>query len=195
MTLTLQGLTSVDANVESWMRETGDAEAQQWVEARLTTRDAYSVAAAAGMHMRLVDRNETIEEILAPDGPVLESVAWAWTLTDEQRETVRDLAIAECDRLGALIEELEAPTSRTGSVWIESLRHLAHSRDDLEGVRAILAEGKTNLVTVLDSVLNALDQDGRKFVASLPSGLLEDDLRLSRISCDPHAWWAELAGL
>ena len=115
---------------------------------------------------------------------------WVRSLEPEQVSTMGRLALAEAERLGEAAGHLERSDPESDA-WRDEWRQLCHRRDDLEGVRVLLAERGAS--QALDSHLAAVDRAGRALRMSAPLARLGPDERLRRARlADPDAWWGWL---
>jgi hypothetical protein len=191
-------LAAIEEPAEGWMRSSRDAWLNAETERTLATPGAWSVCVAAGRHARLVDPaayaapKEIVEAQLR--GEVLEWLAaprrWVRSLEAEQVSTMSRLALAEVDRLREIAADLERSDPGTDA-WRDGWRRLCHARDDVEGIRVLLAErGESR---DLDARVAALDRAGRALRMSAPLARLGRDERLRRaLLADPDAWWGWL---
>jgi hypothetical protein len=197
-TVSLAPLAEVAEPAEGWMRASRDGWLEQEAARTLGAPGAWSVCVTAGRYARLVepaaygDPKETIEAQLR--GESLEWLAsprrWARALDTEQASTMSRLALAEVDRLGEIADDLERSDPETDG-WVDEWRRLCYARDDLEGVRVLLAErGESQ---DLDAHVAALDGTGRSLRMTAPLARLGRDERLRRARlADPDAWWGWL---
>jgi len=188
----------IEEPADGWMRASRDEWLAGEVARTLRTRGPWSVCVAAGEHARLADdaaygepkavveaqmRGESVSGLAAPR-------RWVRSLGAAQVSTMSRLALAEADRLSGIAGTLERADPETDA-WREGWRRLCHSRDDLEGVRVLLAERGAS--GELDARVAALDRAGRSLRASAPLARLGRDERLRRARlADPDAWWGWL---
>jgi hypothetical protein len=194
----LAALAPIEEPADGWMRSSRDAWLEEQAVRTLETRGAWSVCVAAGLHARLADAaafgdpREIVEAQLAGEAPGWLSGPrrWVRSLEPEQVSTMSRLALAEVDRLGALADHLER-ADPLADEWREDWRRLCHARDDLEGVRVLLAERGAS--ADLDAHVAALDRAGQSLRTAAPLARLGRDERLRRASlADPDAWWGWL---
>jgi hypothetical protein len=194
----LAPLAEIAEPADGWMRSSRDGWLQAQAVRTLETRGSWSVCAAAGQHGRLADPaafgdpREMVEAQLEGDAPGWLSAPrrWVRSLEPEQASTMSRLALAEVDRLSELADHLERADPETGD-WLEDWRRLCHARDDLEGVRVLLAE--RGISADVDAHVATLDRAGRSLRVAAPLARLGRDERLRRASLvDPDAWWGWL---
>jgi hypothetical protein len=194
----LAALAAIEEPADGWMRSSRDGWLEQQAVRTLETRGAWSVCVAAGQHARLTDAaafgspREIVEAQLRGEAPRWLSGPrrWARSLEPVQVATMSRLALAEVDRLGELADHLERADPETDE-WREDWRRLCHARDDLEGVRVLLAERGAS--TDLDVHVSTLDRAGRSLRMAAPLARLGPDERLRRAClADPDAWWGWL---
>jgi hypothetical protein len=194
----LAPLADISEPADGWMRASRDGWLAGETARTLRTRGPWSVCVAAGRHARLADdaaygepgalveaqiRGESVSGFAAPR-------RWVRSLAAEQVSTMGRLALAEVDRLRGIASELERADPETDA-WAEDWRRLCHSRDDLEGVRVLLAERGAS--GDLDAQVAALDRAGRSLRMSAPLARLGRDERSRRARlADPDAWWGWL---
>ena len=191
-------LAGIAEPADGWLRSSRDAWLQDEARRTLETPGPWPVCVAAGLHARLADAGvhgdpAAIAEALVR-GEVQPWLAaprrWVRSLAPEQVDTMRRLALDAVDRLGALAAELEGAEPE-GDGWREGWRRLCRSRDDLDGVRVLLAE--RGAARELDAAVGALDRTGRALRMSAPLARLGPDERLRRARlADPDAWWGWL---
>ena len=194
----LAPLAKIAEPADGWMRSSRDGWVAEQAARTLETGGAWSVCVAAGQHARLADAaaygdpKDTVEAQLRGESPgwLAAPRRWARSLAEVQVSTMSRLALAEVDRLGEVADDLERSDPETDA-WREDWRRLCHARDDLEGVRVLLAErGASN---DLDAHVAALDRAGRSLRMAAPLARLGRDERLRRARlADPDAWWGWL---
>jgi len=102
-------------------------------------------------------------------------------LTDDQRRSVLSRCHARLDALWAVIED------RTAEPAV--LQQWARDRDELEGVRLLLA--RAGIGESLEDRLDRFDHEAEVFIADLPLELLDSDDQLQRAALiGPLDWWA-----
>jgi len=118
---------------------------------------------------------------------------WALDWTAAEAAAVEDAAVGDAIRLRTRLEglredvEIEASGGVGDAAWRAELTAVCESRDDLEGVRLLLAARRAG--QRLDSVLTALDRAAGAFVHSLPPlGLSNSRLTRAREIVE-GAWW------
>ncbi len=180
------------------MRSSRDGWLQAQAARTLETRGSWSVCVAAGQHGRLADPaafgdpRAIVEAQLRGDAPGWLSAPrrWVRSLEPEQVSTMSRLALAEVDRLSELADHLERADPEADE-WLEDWRRLCYARDDLEGVRVLLAE--RGVSADVDAHVATLDRAGRSLRVAAPLARLGRDERLRRASlADPDAWWGWL---
>jgi hypothetical protein len=191
----LPALAMLDSSVLAWCREAGDTWLASEVESRLARATPWQAGVCVGMCARLLELTPSETRVAAEmirqgqSHPLIAAPRrWARGLSHDQRSTFERLALAEVDRLFQALEDFEAPDVRDDLDWQAEWREVCHRRDDLEGVRVLLAEAGS--VTTLAEELNDLDVLGRKVAFDIPVASVPDDDRLIRSSTvDAGAWW------
>jgi hypothetical protein len=192
----LEPLAPIESPVSVWLPLIEDASARDLVGERIRTPSSWAYAVSAGIIARLVEPDsgiaarQAVERLLRGEidplmaGPRL----WAQALTDAERHTLRDLALAEVDAIDQEIRDLAEAVHADAPGWPARWISLCHRRDDLEGVRLLLAE--TGAVDALEAALRDVDREGELLRLSTPSSADLIDERARRVGLTaPLAWW------
>ena len=98
-------------------------------------------------------------------------------------------ALAEASALVLDVEDAIADVDARVEGWDDTVRELAHRRDDLEGVLLLLDGAGAG--TAIRSSLAAVDHEGQVLRLAIEPDILDNDERLRRAGLkDPDAWWA-----
>lgn len=196
--LAIAPLAVIEEPADGWMRSSRDGWLEREAVRTLEAGGTWSVCVAAGQHARLADAaafgdpGEIVEAQLKGDAPSWLSGPrrWVRSLAADQVRTMARLALAEVDRLNELADALERGDPEADE-WREDWRRLCHARDDLEGVRVLLAERGAS--SDLEAHVRPLDRAGESLRAAAPLARLGRDERLRRaLLSDPDAWWGWL---
>jgi hypothetical protein len=196
--LSLPPLVAIEEPAEPWMRSSSDAWLHAEASRALASRGAWSVCVAAGMPARASEPgafgspHETVQALLRGESPSWLSGPrrWVRALQPDQVETMKQLALAEVDRLSSLAANLEA-AEPDREEWLAGWRRLCHGRDELEGVRTLLSEVRAS--AELDAHVGPLDRSGAWLRARAPLARLGHDERMRRAQlADADAWWGWL---
>lgn len=191
-------LAAVRAPLSAWATRTSDAWLAAELQQRAATDDSWSHAVGAGMHARF-DRatGATAAERVARllDGEIAENLLlsrrWARALGAAELRTIEDLGLAVAERVGRRLDGLSADLAPREAWWRDELLAACRERDDVEGVRVLLAEaGGAGRIA---AALSDLDEQGGRLIAELPVAVTLIDERLARARLLPGAWWAALA--
>lgn len=186
-------LVRIESPVGEWTATRAEAWLQEEIRGRLAEGGPWQQAVAVGLFARLGWPREParVVEMTLRGKPVPELAAprrWARGLSPDQVRTIRALAAVEIDRLHQVADDLARSMACDDPGWRADLLHLCHDREDLEGVRLLLAEAGAG--EDLMAALDLLDSAGQDLMLGLPVRLREDDERLRRASeLDPEAWW------
>ncbi|MBI4612623.1 MAG: hypothetical protein HY720_03345 [Planctomycetes bacterium] len=186
----------IASDLEEWCARAGDPWLLERVRERLAAGDPLSHAIAAGMAARLLcpppdKRRELFQELRETrrDSVFDRWCEWAEAQSEDAKRGIEGLA---CAAAAILHEELRetADTPRPDQEdWRTTLYRLLRTRDELEGVRALLGSARAD--GRLDRVLARLDEDAWFLVRSLPSwkGPAGDEHLRRALSVCPAAWW------
>jgi len=152
--------------------------------------DTWNTCVAVGLLARMGPMSEfTVDAVLRGETPNGKSRRWAQTLDKNELDTIEDLAFSELEGLHQGLEALDSTIGYKIDDWQDDWVALCHGRDDLEGIRLILSEGRSG--ERFDRALKALDEDCMRVVLSLPRDDLQIDDRMSRVgTLEPTAWWS-----
>ncbi len=190
-------LAGMGAPIAQWCSDCDDTWLAATVQGRAASRDPWNDAVAVGMYHRLYEYSSAdiaqkdVEALLAKRVPDRDAPPLRWLLgvSDEQLRILEDLALAEVDQVHARIAEIAREVSPDSEPWRVDLLDLLHRRDDLEGVRQLLAE--RGRAARINAALTELDAVGSRFVSTTADVEPFDDERLNRAWLrDADAWWA-----
>lgn len=196
--LAIPPVAQIVAPITAWCAACPDVWLVQAVLARAAGGHSWDIAVAAGMLGRLVDTSQPstarrILEAMAAGAvdPTLETIRaprqWMHRLATRELDTIADLAIAKADRLLDLLESIsedaQPPATRIGELFF--------GRDDLEGVRTLLAE--VDRADDIDALLRFLDERATEWVRHLAAARVPQDERLRRVAGgNAWVWWSGL---
>ncbi len=187
--------------LEAWCAPLGDA----WLAGAVADRtratdEPWELVCAAGMVATLAELSNTVRarsaaEALATRKVLLDAVedarAWARRWSDEEFETVRDLALVTVEQLDFRLRDLAEtvnPERSQSSIWIADFIRFCHIRDDLSSVLALTARNREDRLVV--EAVTSLDRRAEPFVQLLDLDHPVDDERLRRVWLgQPDAWW------
>jgi hypothetical protein len=189
----------VASDARAWARATGDP----WVEAEvadaLAREGALAAAIAAGIVARFRPlppareaRRASVESILAgrpePEEAAPER-AWVRALSEEARGAIERLGLAAADLLAGELDALGAEPRENDPAWRAGMAAVFRERDDLEGVRVLLAEAGAG--ASLARALARVDALGRELLRALPrwAGAGKDERLRRAVAINPEGWW------
>jgi hypothetical protein len=185
----------------AWLAACEDVWLAEQVEPLSAAGDPWTAVVAAGMLGRLVAPGSPAQARVWLDaarrGDASESVRgprrWAAALTGADVSRVEAQVLAEAAGLALDVEDAVADADARAEGWEDTVRELAHRRDDLEGVLLLLDAAGAAAAT--RAALAAVDREGLVLRLAIGDEALEDDERLRRAGLkDPDAWWAAHAG-
>lgn len=191
--ITVPSLAEIESPAAEWVAESENAWLRAEVERRLLHHDPWQHAVAVGLFARFAGAEEPARVVASVlrgevDRDLARPRLWARGLSADRVRTIRLLAGAEMDRVHGALDDLERSMACDDPGWFSELLDACRSRDELEGVRLLVAEagGRDEMTLALD----VLDVAGRDLMASLPVRLAMEDGHLRRArQLDPDAWW------
>ena len=181
----------------------GDEAVEPWLapaaRARLASPSAIDRVAGAGLVRRLwAPPAGAAADVFARlvDGgasPALRVDAWARTLAGEVAAELEAMATRAAGDLEDALEQLGAVHAEAPAQLGEVVRALAHRRDDLESVRAVLRAAGHD--AILASALAAVDRAAEHATTTLAAAPRHpgDDLLAAVSWAAPDAWWGQFA--
>ena len=187
-------LAAVNAPLEEWAAECSDL----WLSAELkrcsSIGGSWHAVVGAGMLARLFEPEDVPGVALGVPAtlrtqPWQQPRIWARALSNEQRETIRDLALAEIDALHLALDPLPIDMDPGVAALQQEWLSVCHRRDDVASAFVLLAEAGASVAKVQDGLV-FLDRRGRRALFNVPRNAVAEDERLRRIRLvDPTAWW------
>lgn len=190
---------AIVAPVEDWLADAEDPWLADLVRLRASVSDPWEQVVAAGLYARLYGASAASEAAMlaailagAPPPELVRAPRWARTLDAAQIATLKRLTLAEigmlADRFALLDEEWEPGDGEMRAELVE----LCQRRDDVECVIQLLFDGAAAFA--FEDAIELLDEQGSRFLVSIPERLEVVDERLSRVRrADPACWWASIA--
>jgi hypothetical protein len=188
---------SVASDAIAWARVSADPWLLAEVEPYAADPGPLAQAIAAGIVARLApppasraEKQAAVEALLAgrPMPELYPERTWALGLGHDQRATIERHALAAADFIGEELERLARDPEPGDPGYRAELRAARRMRDDLEGVRILLAVGGGG--ARLAAALADLDERAEIIVRSLPAPAREGDERLRRAAqVNPEGWW------
>lgn len=181
----------------------GDEAVEPWLapaaRARLASPSAIDRVAGAGLVRRLWAppagaAADVFARLLDGDAsPATRVDAWARALPGEVAAELEAMATRAAGALEDALEQLGAVHAEAPARLGEVVRALAHRRDDLESVRAVLRAAGHD--AVLASALAAVDLAAELATTALAAAPRHpgDDLLAAVSWAAPDAWWGQLA--
>lgn len=148
------------------------------------TGHAWDRVAAVG----LVARHSGSELAGADDEPARRVGVWAAELPRPQRDALAVQAIEEARLISVGLEELAQEPDPEDDVWVDEIMEIMRRRDELEGVRWVLAQAGGS--DAFERVLAIVDADARALLDALPRWDVGWDEHIPRAALiAPDAWW------
>lgn len=180
----LRRLAHLEVPAASWV--VSDPSMQTAVVRRARTRNAWERLAAAGQVALHTQAHNDPDHLSTTSG---DSDVWLW-VRGQSRETLQaaaNLSCVQADRLLlALITRTQTGNTVNDHRW---RRAVAHTREDLEGVRTLLTGSTT--VARLSTQLVEIDKRGETACVRFKSAL-DQEHQGHAFASRQHTWWASL---
>lgn len=185
---------AITSDIEVWVGEETDVWLAEKCRNHLKHQGLYHHVVAIGLLARLKtpeNITESVRRIFEGEyDPVADRErAWARNLDENQIEAIETSAVAEVILLEEHLERLFEFVDSIDPSWHSAVLDALCRRDDLEGVRVLLAARIED--NALQMAVKSLDQTGLHFVISVPP--LPEAVRNVRLrraaSVNPEAWW------
>ncbi len=187
-------LAALNAPLEDWAAECSDV----WLSTELKRCSgiggSWHAVVGAGMLARLFEREDVPGVAFSVHATQQTQLwqqprIWARTLSNEQRETIQDLALTEIDALQAALDSRPIDTGPGIATLQQEWLAVCHRRDDVASAFVVLAEAGAPAAKVQHGLV-FLDRRGRRALFNVPRNAVAEDERLRRIRLiDPTAWW------
>ena len=183
--------------LDAWLAACDDAWLAEQVAPLSEAGDPWTAVVAAGMLGRLATPGSPAQARAWLDaarrGEASASIRgprrWAAALAGSDVARGESQALAEASALVLDVEDAIADVDARVEGWDDTVRELAHRRDDLEGVLLLLDGAGAG--TAIRSSLAAVDHEGLVLRLAIEPDILDNDERLRRAGLkDPDAWWA-----
>lgn len=183
----LARLSAIPAPQGGWLGMTSDTWLNDRVAELMAIGDSWSVGIAAGMQARLTNPAKPVAPGEVLDASITRPRQWARALTAAEASTLERLALAEVDRLNGVLDDLTV-AGELDDDWCLDWVRACESRDDLEGLRLLLAEA--GRAAVLTDQLAVVDRAGVELRMRAPLARVSPGERLHRARLlDVDSWW------
>lgn len=175
------------SEVRRWYSGTSDAWLAHEMDARLANNDAWSAATAVALFARLRTPDSDLSSVFS-DSETTAPHRWVQGLGGTSIEALEGLALAEVDRLHALLSNLREEFAPEDDDWRRDLIEILRARDDLDGVMMMLRWLEQG--ADLEAHLRGLDRAGARLMSASPMEFRAGDEQLQRAALAlPNSWW------